>query len=35
MREDRIDNRCFHIMTEEIDGGPILDNKLSLYLNGV
>ena len=31
MREDRIDNRCFHIMTEDIDGGPILDNKLSLY----
>ena len=31
MREDRIDNRCFHMMTEDIDGGPIIYNKISLY----
>ena len=31
LREDRIDNRCFHLMTQDIDGGPIIYNSLSLY----
>ena len=31
MREDRISNMCIHMMTEEIDGGPIIANELSLF----
>lgn len=31
MREDRICNLCIFVMTGEIDGGPIIHNKLSLY----
>ena len=31
MREDRISNMCIHLMTEDIDGGPIITNELSLY----
>lgn len=31
MREDRISNLCIFLMTGEIDGGPIIKNKLSLY----
>tara|TARA_Y100000768_G_scaffold346226_1_gene293633 strand:+ start:2586 stop:3590 length:1005 start_codon:yes stop_codon:yes gene_type:complete len=31
MREDRLCNLCIHMMTKEIDGGPIIDNQLSLY----
>ena len=31
MREDRIDNQLVHLINEEIDAGPIIYNKLSLY----
>ena len=31
MREDRISNMCIHIMNEDIDGGPIIANQLSLF----
>lgn len=31
MRQDRIHNFCIHIMTVEIDGGPIIYNETSLY----
>ena len=31
MREDRICNMCIHMMTEDIDGGPIIANELSLW----
>ena len=31
MREDRICNMCIHMMTEDIDGGQIIANELSLY----
>ena len=31
MREDRLCNMCIHVMTEDIDGGPIITNELSLY----
>jgi methionyl-tRNA formyltransferase len=31
MREDRICNMCIHMMTEDIDGGPIIASELSLY----
>ncbi|WP_440650546.1 formyltransferase family protein [Candidatus Pelagibacter sp. HIMB1495] len=31
MREDRISNMCIHMMTEDIDGGQIIANELSLY----
>lgn len=31
MRQDRIANMCIHLMTEEIDGGPIIANEVSLY----
>ncbi len=31
MRQDRIHNFCIHIMTEEIDGGPIIEYETSIY----
>lgn len=31
MREDRISNMCIFLMTEDLDGGPIIDNELSIY----
>ncbi len=31
MRQDRINNQCIHIMDENVDGGPIIYNKLSIY----
>lgn len=31
MRQDRISNMCIHMMTEEIDGGPIISNETFLY----
>lgn len=31
MREDKIDNQCIHIMDEDIDGGAIIYNKLSIF----
>ena len=31
MREDRIDNQHVHLVNEEIDAGPIIDNDLSLF----
>jgi methionyl-tRNA formyltransferase len=31
MREDRLCNICIHIMTKDIDGGPIIANELSIY----
>ena len=31
MRQDRIANMCIHMMTPEIDGGPIIANETSLF----
>ena len=31
MREDRIDNQLVHLVDEELDSGPIIDNQLSLF----
>jgi len=31
MREDRINNQLVHLVDENIDSGPILENKLSLF----
>ncbi len=31
MREDRIDNQLVHLVNEELDKGPIIDNSLSLF----
>ncbi len=30
MREDRIDNQCFHLVDSSVDTGPIIFNKLSI-----
>jgi len=30
MREDRIDNQCFHLVDNNVDTGPIIFNKLSI-----
>jgi len=30
MREDRIDNQCFHVVDSTVDTGPIIFNKLSI-----
>lgn len=31
MREDRIDNQLVHLVNEELDCGPVIDNQLSLF----
>ncbi len=31
MREDRIDNQLVHLVDEEIDNGPVLENELNIF----